>query len=111
MIEKIVRTYLHTELDIPVYIGEKPLNKPDEYVIIETIDYGRTDFIDAVTLDIFSYSTSMQKAAELNQAVMRTMSNIIEVPTISAAKLAGGGQNIDRQTKEYAYECIFNVYY
>lgn len=111
MIEKTVTSYMNRKLDVPVYMGEKPTEKKKEYVVLSIIDNGRTDFIDAVTFNIRSYSTSLQKAAELNEKVKNAMFDIIEEPTISSSKCGGGGQNIDSLTKEYSYDTVFNLYF
>jgi len=111
MIEKNIITYLKSELDVPVYMGEKPANKPQECVVLKYIDGGRINMIDAATFSITSYSTSLQKAAELDILVKNAMYDIVALDKFSSSKCSGGGQNIDSQTKEYAYECIFNLYY
>ena len=111
MIEKIVYQYLSGALDVPVYIGEKPTNKPSEYIVLEVIDGGRVNMIDAVTFNCESYSTTLLKAAELNKKVKDAMYNIVSLPQVSSSKCGGGGQNIDTQTKSYCYEAIFNLYY
>jgi len=112
MIEKIVITYLKSKLGtVPVYMGEKPANKPQECVVIKYIDGGRINMIDAVTFSIMSYSTSLQKSAELNKLVKNAMYDIVSQNKISSSKCGGGSQSIDSQTKEYAYECIFNLFY
>lgn len=111
MIEKTVISYLNNKLSVPVYMGEKPTNKPQEYVVVNLMDSGRTNQIDAVTFSIESYSTSLQKAAELNVLVKNAMFDIVSVNGISSSKCGGGSQNIDTETKTYAYECIFNLIY
>lgn len=111
MIEKTVITYLKTKLDVPVYMGEKPINKASEYVVLQLIDSGRTNMIDAVTFNCESYSTSLLKAAELNAKVKEAMLDLISVSSVSASKYGGGGQNIETQTKSYCYESVFNIFY
>lgn len=111
MIEVTTRSYLKNKLDVPVYVGEKPANKANEYVLIETIDSGRVDMIDAVTMNFKSFSTSLIKAAELNLEVKKALFDFVEVDSISSCKYGGGSQSIDTQSKEYAYECIFNIFY
>lgn len=111
MIEKIIVRYLKEKLDVPVYMGESPTNKPQEYVVINYIDGGRINYIDAATFSIKSYSTSLQKAAELNALVKNAMYDIVSLKEVSSSKCGGGGQDIDTQTKTYAYECIFNLFY
>lgn len=111
MIEEIVTTYLNNKLTVPVHMGAKPTNKPSEYVTLEVLDAGRFDYVDAVTFNIRSYSSSPYKAAVLNEAVKKAMFDIIELPSIASSKLGGGGQAPETLTKEYAYECVFNIRY
>ena len=111
MIEKTVKNYLDSELDVPVYMGEEPKTKPSEYIVLKYIDSGRINMIDAATFDIISHSTSLQKAAELNEKVKNAMYDIITLPNVSSSKCGGGGQEINQTTKQYAYDCIFNLYY
>lgn len=110
MIEKTVITYLNAQLDVPVYM-EKPEVKPEKYVVISVLDFGRTDHIDAVTLDLTAYAPSLLDAAELCSLVREKMFGIITLANVSSSKLGGGGQAIQTATKEYAYDCIFNLFY
>lgn len=111
MIEVTVKQYLDGVLDVPVYMGEEPKNKPSEYVVLEIIDNGRVNCIDAVTFNIVSYSTTLHKAGELNQKVKNAMYDIVTLDNVSSSKCGGGGQAINTVTKQYAYECVFNLYY
>lgn len=111
MIEDILTAYLSKKLSAPVFMGEKPSNRPIEYVVIQKIDSGRINHIDAATFSIFSYSSTLYKAAQLNALVKEAMFAMTELENVSSSKLGGGSQYIDKQTKEYGYECIFNLYY
>lgn len=110
MIEVDVIKYLSNALGVSVS-AEKPTKKPKEYVVIEKIDSGRTNYIDAATISVMSYADSLLNAAKLDARVRGHMYNIIELEHISSCKLGGGSQSIDKQTKEYAYESIFNIIY
>ena len=110
MIEIDIIKYLSSALGVSV-TGEKPTKKPTEYVVIEAIDSGRTNYIDAITVSIMSYSNSLLNAAKLDAKVRGAMYDIISLDNISSCKLGGGSQAIDKQTKEYAYESIFNLIY
>lgn len=110
MIEVTVKEYLDGELTVPVYL-EEPKNKPPEYVVLQVIDNGRINQIDAVTFNIISYATSLYNASELNQAVKDAMYDIVRLDSVSSSKCGGGGQAINTVTKQYAYECVFNLYY
>lgn len=111
MIEVITKQYLDSKLNVPIFIGEKPSKKITEYIVIEIIDGGRINYIDAVTLNIKSYSDTLLHAAELNEDVKNAMYDIVALPQVSSSKCGGGGQSIDTQSKEYAYECVFNLFY
>lgn len=110
MIESVVIGYLNEKLNVPVY-AEEPTRKIDEYVIVQTIDNGRVNFIDACTLSIKSVSTTFENAGKLNKKVKDAMFDIIELSNVSSSKCGGGGQRIDTVTKRYTHECIFNLYY
>lgn len=110
MIEIDVIKYLSQALGVSV-TGEKPTRKPTEYVVIEAIDSGRENYIDAITLSIMSYSDTLLNAAKLDARVREAMYDIVTLENVSSCKLGGGSQSIDKQTKEYAYESIFNLIY
>ena len=110
MIEKTVISYLNSQLNVPVFM-EKPENKPEKYVVISKLDSGRTDLIDAVTLNLTSYAPSLLEAAELDEQVKNKMFGIITLGNVSSSKLGGGGQAIKTDVKGYAYYCVFNLFY
>lgn len=110
MIERTVIKYLNNALNIPTF-AENPIKNPSEYVVIKNIGSGRSNQIDAVTLSIMSYAPTLDKALELNSKVKNAMYDIVSLENISSCRLGGGSQSIDTQTKTYAYESIFNIYY
>lgn len=110
MIERIVIEYLNNTLGIPTY-AEKPNKNPNQYIVIKNIGSGRTDCIDAVTLSIMSYAQTLDNALNLNEQVQNAMYDIVALDNVSKCKLGGGGQSIDTQSKTYAYESIFNIFY
>lgn len=111
MIELLIKQYLETILNKQVCIGEKPRTKEPEYIVIESLNAGRVNGIDAVTLNLYSYATDMASAAVLNLEVKEAMFNAISIPEVSSSRLGGGGQNIDQETKTYCYESVFNLFY
>lgn len=112
MIEIDIKRFLEDKItDVPVFVGEKPKDKPIEYVVIQTIAGYRQNEIDSITLNFESYSDSMLKTAQLNERVKSAMLDSIELNNISSARYSGGGQNIDTATKTYCYESVFNFYY
>ena len=110
MIEKIILDYLMDKLGVPVY-AEQPIKKPSEYIVFKQIDGGRVNYINNASFYFESISTSMLNASKLNQAVINALYGLTEVENISSSKLGGTSQNIDTQSKRYAYECVFNLVY
>lgn len=112
MIEKKILTYLKSILtDVSVFVGEKPKSKPNEYVVLKVIENGRENQIDAVSFYCESYSTTLQKAAELSKRVKDAMFSAVSLDDVASVRLGGGGQNIDSATKTYCYEAVFNLFY
>lgn len=110
IIERVIIEYLNKKLNIPTY-AEKPTRKPEKYIVIQNMGSGRTDYVDAVTISILSYAPTLDEALALNTDVKNAMYDIVALDNVSSCKLGGGGQEIDPQTKTYAYESIFNIYY
>lgn len=110
MIEKTVLAYLNEKLDVSVY-AEEPATKESSYCILQTIDAGRKNYINKVTVVIRSYAPSLQEAGELYTRVKEAMYGINALDNVSSAKLGGGGQAIDEATDRYAYDCVFNLVY
>ena len=111
MIEETVRSYLLGKLDVPVYMGEEPKTKPSSYVVLQILDNGRVNHIDAVTFNILSYAGTLAEAAELNKSVKDAMYGITQLDNISSSRCGGGGQALNQTTRQRAYECVFNLYY
>lgn len=110
MIEKIIISYLGGVLSVPVY-AEMPSDPPKEFVVIQKMSGGVTNMVNAATISFESYSTSLQKSAELDEEVQKAVLESNSIDEISGVKLGGESSNIDTQNKKYCYESIFNFYY
>lgn len=110
MIESQVISQLNSTLNVPAYM-EEPKNKPQEYIVAQVVDSGRNNYIDAATFNITAYAGSLERAAELIGEVKQAMYGITSIPNISGSRLGGGGQEINTETRQYGYYCIFNLYY
>lgn len=110
MIEKILISHLKEVLPAPIY-AEKPINPPSEFVVLQKISGGSENKISAATISFESYSTSLQKAAELDEIVQEAVNNTTSLDEISGVHLGGESSNIDQVSKSYCYESIFNFYY
>lgn len=115
MIEKIVLDYLEEKLSVPVVLENIT---EDEYVVIEKTGSGIDTYINNATLTIQSYSTSMYKAALLNDKVKEAMQGdgvttygIIELNEICDCSLNSDYNFTDTTTKKYRYQAVFDITY
>ena len=110
MVEKIVKDYLQSRLEIPVRLEEEDsLGK--EYVLIEKTGSGKAEHIESATLAIQSYSTSLLKAAMLNEHVKEAMEKIIELDNVCKCELNSDYNYTDTARKKYRYQAVFDVVY
>lgn len=110
MIEKIILDHIKSTCAIPAFC-EEPATKPREYALLRVYDYGRENQIDGVTVDVVCISDSMANASALNERVKNAMLLITANGNVSACRVGGGGQNIDRTKKIYRYNTVFNIFY
>ncbi len=108
MIEKIVRDYLKKELKIRVEL-EKPSPMPNSLVLIEKTGGSEEQFLYYATIAIQSYSTTLLKAAELNEAVKKAMRNLATLDDIAKCSLNSDYNFSNTITKEYRYQAVFNI--
>lgn len=110
MVEKIVKDYLQSRLEIPVRLEEEDsLGK--EYVLIEKTGSGKAEHIESATLAIQSYSTSLLKAAMVNEQVKEAMEKIIELDNVCKCELNSDYNYTDTARKKYRYQAVFDVVY
>lgn len=109
MIEKTICDYLSTKLDCQV-LPEKPKRPFGRMVFVERTG-GNGRFLRQTTIAIQSYETSMYKAAELNEEVIRYMNQIVELDEITRVDLNQNYNFTDTNTKEYRYQAVFDIYH
>lgn len=113
LIEATVINYLMEALGTQDVYAERPINPPDEYYIIERTSSGEVNHIQSVTIIIQSVSgTSLLRAAEMNQAVLRTMPDIIAAEDdVTHCSLNSAYNYTDTSTKQYRYQAVFDINY
>ena len=109
MIELTVLNYLKSVLGIPVYM-EVP-SDVSEYVLIEKTGSGRENHINTATIAVQSISTSLYKAASLNEEVKEAMDGIIYDADVSRAELNSDYNYTDTTTKTYRYQAVYDLVY
>ena len=110
MIEITVREYLVNNLDVGVYM-EQPEDPEREYVLLQLMDSGRTNQIDAATFFVDVRSDDLYRAAQLRDEVKEAMLGIISLDGISHVDLGGEQAQTDSANHLYKYNLTFNIYY
>lgn len=108
MVEKTVKDYLQTALDIPVRLEDEG-NLGEKYILIEKTGSGAENHIKQATLAIQSFSTSLFGAASLNEQVKETMEQIIELDDICKCELNSDYDYSDTNKKRYRYQAVFDI--
>lgn len=106
MIEEIVLNYLKSVLAVSVHMEK---STEDEYVLIEKTGSGEENHVNSATIAIQSYSTSLYKAAELNEAVKVAMNELPYKADVSSAKLNSDYNYTDTTTKSYRYQAVYDL--
>ena len=108
MIEEIIRNYLISAMDIPVFT-EKPEVPPDRYILIEKVGGGMTDYIPNARVALQSYGPSQYVAAEINEMVKRKMDDIIVLDQVSKAERNSDYNYPDITRKKHRYQAIYDL--
>ena len=108
MVEKTVKDYLQTVLDIPVRLEDEG-NLGEKYILIEKTGSGAENHIKRATLAIQSFSTSLFGAASLNEQVKDTMEQIIDLDDICKCELNSDYNYSDTNKKRYRYQAVFDI--
>ncbi|MCH3961130.1 MAG: hypothetical protein LKE48_03225 [Solobacterium sp.] len=110
MIEKTVLDYMNSKLQVKAYM-ERPEKPEQSYVLIEVTSAGDEEHIKNVTIAIQSYATSLYKAADLNDSVVKAMEDIDTLTNISRCSLNTFYNFTNTTTKEYRYQAVFDLVY
>lgn len=111
MIDVLLKDYLDNELAIPVVL-EKPKQVPENYILIELIDGGEDNHINAATFQFHCHADSLYNAAVLADSVSALLKDAISLSAISKAQFGGKNPVINSATKTYKYVLTYNfVYY
>ena len=110
MIEVIIRNYLKEKLSIPVCL-EKPMSQFKEYVLIEKVGSGNENHIHTATIAVQSISTTLYKAAALNEKIKKEMEAMPYETEVSKAKLNNDYNYTDTTVKEYRYQAVYDLVY
>lgn len=108
MIEIVIMDHLKSKLSVPVFM-EKPEPLLSEYVLFEKTGSGRANKLGSSTFAFQSYSTSLYKAALLNEQVKVAVDSLVERSEVSGARFNSDYNFTDTSTKEYRYQAVYDI--
>ena len=112
LIEATVITYLADTLKTNDVYAERPASPPDEYYIIERTASGEINHVQRATIAIQSISgSSLLRAAQMNQAVLKAMPLLVQVTHVSCCRLNSAYNYTDTESRQYRYQAVFDIYY
>lgn len=98
--------------------GEEPKNEypnenmsRDSFLVVQKVGGGMSNRIRRATIAVQSYAPTLAECAELNEAVITVMENIIELADITACRLNSDYEFSKTSTKQPRYQAVFEVYY
>ena len=110
MIESIIVGYLQPILNVPVSTMHQ-VDDPDMHVIVERVGGGSNNRIRNASIAIQSYALTMYEAAQLHEAVIAAMDNIVMLDSIGGVSLNAEYNYTDEDTKKPRYQAVFDVVY
>lgn len=95
-------------MDVPVYM-EEPIDKPEEYFIIQKTSSSNSNMHTSVVMAIQSYGKTLLNACKLNEKLKDTMPLFINDEHVSKVKLNTDYNYTDTQKKKYRYQAIYQI--
>lgn len=108
MIEIVILNHLKEKLEIPVLM-EKPEPLLPEYVLFEKTSSSRANKLGSAIFAFQSYSTSLYKAALLNEQVKSAVDSLVEIAEVSGVRLNSDYNFTDAATKQYRYQAVYDI--
>lgn len=91
---------------------EVPVDKPEEYIIVEKTAGGESDYIREAMVAVQSISSeSLYRAMEINEAVKEAMSEMTDTEPAFSCQLNTDYNYTDTRTREYRYQAVFHIYF
>lgn len=118
LIEPVILEYLKTKMSFDDIYMEVPKDRPEMFITIQKAGAGRTDLVDAITLEFHCYAPTKYESAALDNELKSALLGdgvssygITESSEISSCKFGGGNDAPDSSTKSYRYRSYYNLFY
>lgn len=110
MIEVVLKDYLKGVFGgMPPVYSEIPENPASEYIAFEHTGGSKTNKVKESTFAVQSVSTSLLRAAALNDRVLEAMELLPTRDEVAACALNSDYNFTDPETEQYRYQAVFNI--
>lgn len=108
MIEVVVKEYLETVLNYPVYLEIRP-NSASEYYAIERVGGGEDNGLLSTSLTIESHGSSLYRSALMDEELIDAMKGATICEEIYGTHLNSHYNATDTERKIYKYKALFDI--
>ena len=111
MIEIILKKFLESQFELPIKL-ENTEKIGSDYIVLDKTGSNYESTLYSSTVAIQSYSSTLYKAAELNEKVKKVMLNeLIKLDEINSVELNSDYNYTDTAMKQYRYQAVFDIFY
>lgn len=107
LIEKEILDYL-TDNGIEAY-AERPVDPPEEYVLIEKTSASEEDLVVTSTIAFQSYASTLAGAMILSDQVKALINEVDTLPSVSASFLNSEYNFTSPNSKQYRYQAVYDI--
>lgn len=112
MIEVNLLNFLKDKIDgVDILTEMQAKTAPKTYILIEKVGSSRSDHIEYPIVNFKSVSTTMAKAAALNEQVKQALETLEGYEGIASATINSDYSDTNTATKEYRYCTVFQFTY
>lgn len=109
MIEIVIKNYLESVVDIPVYLEIPAKNTAQEFYTVELVGGGKEDEIGKSSITIESYGSSLYRSALLDEQMREYMKNAVQCAEIYGVNLNSHYNATDTERNIYKYKALFDI--
>ena len=110
MVDVDILNRLNALLSLNVYM-EKPKDAPEEFYVIQFVKGGNQHGLAEMSIIAQSYGKTMYRACDMNKDMEAALESLISEEYIRDISRNGSYPYNKPDTKQYRYQCLFDVSY
>lgn len=109
MIEVVLKNYLETCFNVPIYLEIPPDNTAKKFYALELVGGGEDNEIRESSITIESYGPSMYESALMDEEMIAAMENAPLCAEIYGVYLNSHYNATDTERKIYKYKALYDI--